>query len=173
MREKFLDALADAFRQREELWLFGSEEPVRLSALAHPPGWESWPEELKELHLQLTADREAAVKVITRKNRLLSTSDQLQHQLERATDPASREYLQEQINALVEPLRSAEQAVAEVKEAVRQKERTLRLAFLSHAKFQIVDIAKLTPEQRQHLDSQLDEHESSMRKRMNRSGDTS
>jgi len=168
VRAELLDAFAGAFRHREELWLFGSEAPVRLSALAHPPGWETWPDELRELHVQLMADREAAVKVITRKNRLLSLRDQLQLKLERATDPASRENLQEQINALAEPLRSAEQAVAEVKEAVRQKERILRLAFLSHATFQIADIAKLSPEQREWLDRELDELESTMRKRMNR-----
>lgn len=165
LREVLVRALRGPFCPREELWLFpadaelGDGRPTRLSAPTHPPGWETWPDELKELHQQFMHDRETAVALITRKNRLVARRDEVQRKLSEATDLATRRNLQNQLDALEGHLRSAQGAVEELKVAVRQKERTVRLTFSSYKAFQVTDISALNSEQRAQIERQLDDLE--------------
>lgn len=165
LRAKLVQAFSGAFNGHEDLWLFPADpesedgRPKRLSAVGHPSGWESWPEELKQQHLQLMQDRDSAVALITQKNRLLWKSDELHVRLNKATDATERQHLQDQLDALVDPLRNAKVAVEEAKEAMKLKDRALRLAFLSHRTFQITDISTLTSEQTELIERQLDELE--------------
>lgn len=163
LREVLIRALRGPFSPREELWLFpadaesGDGRPTKLSAPTHPPGWETWPDELKEQYLQLIRDRETAVGLITLKNRLVLKCDQLERELSKSTDLAECKGLQEELDALVEPRRRMELAVSELKEVVKSRDSAWRIAHQGYQTFKVTDFATLTPEQKAQIDQLLNE----------------
>ncbi|MBX7134239.1 MAG: hypothetical protein K1X67_16320 [Fimbriimonadaceae bacterium] len=170
LRDRINKLLIGYLDRQKVHWVFpddpeSGEAPRYLGQVKHPPGWAAWPADLKALHRQLLMDRESAVGLIVHKNRLYARANELFRILVRATDPAEVTALRERIDALIEPLRSAERAVEDAKISVKQQERNVRLAILSHSTFQITDINLLSAEQRLGLERQLDEHESEAKKR--------